>query len=97
MNASTPAKTAPSQPSNMPSDNPVRRVDVIDIEEIRRGFAEKEVKFCRCMTSKNFPYCDGSHAELNNKGITNVGPMVVKAAPLPETRDAESPENHPCG
>jgi len=84
--------------SNMPPDHPVRRVDVTDIEELRRRFAENgEVKFCRCMASKNFPYCDGSHVELNNKGVTNVGPVAVKSAPLPVTRDAEPSENCPRG
>lgn len=86
------------QPSNMPVDNPVRRVDFADVAELSKRFAENgEVKFCRCMASKQFPYCDGSHVELNKQGVTNVGPLVVKAAPLPKGKVVEgSASNMPA-
>jgi len=73
----------------MPGDNPVRRVDVADIEELQKRFQQNgDVKFCRCFASKQFPFCDGSHVELNKQGITNAGPIVVKAAPLPNLKEA---------
>merc|ERR1712110_388928 len=67
------------QPSNMPADNPVRRVDFTNIEDLTQYFTQDgEKKFCRCFASKNFPFCDGSHVELNKQGITNAGPLVIK-------------------
>jgi CDGSH-type Zn-finger protein len=93
----------PSQPSNMPPDNPVRRVDLTGIETLATKFTEGgEVKFCRCMGSKNFPYCDGTHVELNKQGITNAGPLVVgrefKATPAPSVTSGKAscaPSNVP--
>lgn len=76
------------QPSNMPPDNPVRRVDFTDIEALGERLAQDgKVMFCRCMASKSFPYCDGSHVELNKQGVTSAGPVVVKALPLPAVSD----------
>merc|ERR1712087_587992 len=67
------------QLSNMPPNNPVRRVDFADIDALRRALAvDGEKKFCRCFQSKQFPFCDGTHVELNKQGVTNVGPVVVK-------------------
>ncbi|CAH0552780.1 unnamed protein product [Brassicogethes aeneus] len=48
-------------------------VDTIDVEDI----AEKAA-FCRCWKSKNWPYCDGSHANHNKETGDNVGPVVIK-------------------
>ncbi|XP_064550020.1 CDGSH iron-sulfur domain-containing protein 2 homolog [Drosophila montana] len=48
-------------------------VDMVDIENI----ADKAA-FCRCWKTKNWPYCDGSHAEHNKNTGDNVGPIVVK-------------------
>ncbi|KAL7729378.1 hypothetical protein ACLKA6_008944 [Drosophila palustris] len=48
-------------------------VDMIDVEDI----AEKAA-FCRCWKTKNWPYCDGSHAEHNKQTGDNVGPVVIK-------------------
>ena len=65
----------------------MRRFDFADFEEIKRRFAENgEVKFCRCMASKSFPYCDGSNVELNIKGMSNAGLLVVNANP-PKLQD----------
>ena len=36
----------------------------------------KQVAFCRCWISQNFPYCDGSHRKLNEEG-DHVGPVIV--------------------
>jgi len=86
-----------AQPSNMPADNPVRRVDIADIEELNRRFRQNgDVKFCRCFASKQFPFCDGSHVELNKQGITNAGPLVVKAPPLPNIKDAVQSGSNSC-
>merc|ERR1712050_344543 len=77
----------------MPPDNPVRRVDFANFEDIKQRFErDGEVKFCRCMASKAFPFCDGSHVELNNNGSSNAGPLVVKADP-PKVKDIGQPEN----
>ncbi len=37
----------------------------------------KPVAFCRCWRSKNFPYCDGSHATWNGESGDNIGPLLV--------------------
>merc|ERR1711907_430109 len=84
---------AAGQPSNMPPGNPVRRVDFMEMETLATKFAEGgEVKMCRCFGSKNFPYCDGTHVELNKQGISNAGPLVIsrefKATPEPAVQDA---------
>ncbi|ENN79983.1 CDGSH iron-sulfur domain-containing protein 2 homolog [Dendroctonus ponderosae] len=48
-------------------------VDTIDVEDI----TDKAV-FCRCWKSKNWPYCDGSHAAHNKETGDNLGPVIVK-------------------
>ncbi|KAF7265441.1 hypothetical protein GWI33_021100 [Rhynchophorus ferrugineus] len=50
-------------------------VDTIDVEDISGKAA-----FCRCWKSKNWPYCDGSHAAHNKETGDNVGPVIVKKA-----------------
>ncbi|XP_011498081.1 PREDICTED: CDGSH iron-sulfur domain-containing protein 2 homolog [Ceratosolen solmsi marchali] len=47
-------------------------VDVLDIENITENVA-----FCRCWKTKNWPYCDGSHAGHNSKCNDNLGPLVI--------------------
>eukprot|EP00741_Cyanophora_paradoxa_P003577 tig00000093_g3475.t1 len=42
----------------------------------------KEVWICRCWQSSTFPYCDGAHKKLNEKG-DKVAPAGIKAADLP--------------
>lgn len=41
---------------------------------------EQLVDLCRCMQSKNFPFCDGTHKTLPS----NVGPVIVKLPPKEE-------------
>ncbi|KAG7308047.1 CDGSH iron-sulfur domain-containing protein 2 [Plutella xylostella] len=48
-------------------------VDFIDIEDIT-----DKASLCRCWRSKNWPYCDGSHGNLNKETGDNVGPVVVR-------------------
>ncbi|XP_063376893.1 CDGSH iron-sulfur domain-containing protein 2 homolog [Cydia fagiglandana] len=48
-------------------------VDFIDIEDI----TEKAV-LCRCWKTKNWPYCDGTHASHNKETGDNVGPAIVR-------------------
>ncbi|XP_030758233.1 CDGSH iron-sulfur domain-containing protein 2 homolog [Sitophilus oryzae] len=48
-------------------------VDTIDVEDI-----SEKAAFCRCWKSKNWPYCDGSHANHNKETGDNIGPVIVK-------------------
>eukprot|EP00290_Baffinella_frigidus_P014135 CAMPEP_0180140896 /NCGR_PEP_ID=MMETSP0986-20121125/14533_1 /TAXON_ID=697907 /ORGANISM="non described non described, Strain CCMP2293" /LENGTH=114 /DNA_ID=CAMNT_0022083541 /DNA_START=19 /DNA_END=363 /DNA_ORIENTATION=- len=34
--------------------------------------------FCMCRESKNFPYCDGSHVEINENTGSKFAPVVFK-------------------
>ena len=36
-----------------------------------------KVALCRCWRSKKFPYCDGSHRQLNEETGDQVGPIVI--------------------
>ncbi|XP_014225323.1 CDGSH iron-sulfur domain-containing protein 2 homolog [Trichogramma pretiosum] len=55
---------------NLKSD---KIVDVVDVEDITEKAA-----FCRCWKTKNWPYCDGSHAKHNKETGDNLGPLLVK-------------------
>lgn len=35
----------------------------------------ERIALCRCMKSKEFPFCDGTHKQLEG----NVGPAIVEA------------------
>ena len=41
----------------------------------------KTVAFCRCWQSAQFPYCDGTHKQMNAQTGDTVGPMIVKGGP----------------
>lgn len=41
--------------------------------------AGKRVAFCRCWQSDKFPYCDGTHRQVNAERDDNVGPVIVAA------------------
>lgn len=58
--------------SSVQLSNP-KVVDTIDVEDITEKAA-----FCRCWNSKNWPYCDGSHAKHNRNTGDNLGPVIVK-------------------
>ncbi|MEA3334895.1 MAG: CDGSH iron-sulfur domain-containing protein [Chloroflexota bacterium] len=45
-------------------------------EEVPAG---KVVALCRCWQSNKFPYCDGTHREVNAANNDNVGPAIIKA------------------
>ena len=65
-------------PSNMPPGEPTKRVEIIDIEDIKEHvLATGEVKFCRCWKSAEFPFCDGSHDGHNLACGDNTGPVVI--------------------
>ena len=64
--------------SNMPPADPVKRVDIMDVEALAAKVAEGPVALCRCYKSTTFPYCDGSHTAHNEATGDNVGPLVVK-------------------
>jgi L-lactate dehydrogenase (cytochrome) len=72
--------------SNMPPADPVKRVDIMDVEALAAKVAEGPVALCRCYKSTTFPYCDGSHTAHNEATGDNVGPLVVKAGLAPEQR-----------
>jgi CDGSH-type Zn-finger protein len=65
-------------PSTVPDNKPVRRVDVLNITEVRALLeTQKQVQVCRCFASKTFPFCDGSHNAHNKATGDNVGPVVI--------------------
>jgi len=39
----------------------------------------ERVALCRCMRSKNFPFCDGTHKTVEG----NTGPVIVEALATP--------------
>ena len=64
----------------MPLDNPSRRVDTIDFDDVVAKVADgQKVALCRCYRSSNFPYCDGSHVKHNEETGDNIAPVVVTA------------------
>ncbi|KAG5177172.1 CDGSH iron sulfur domain-containing protein 1 [Tribonema minus] len=60
-------------------DNPkvVDKVGFTEIEELPSCKKNGTAVFCRCWKSKNFPYCDGSHATHNRETGDNVGPLII--------------------
>merc|ERR1711871_97071 len=66
-------------PSTMPPDQPSKRVDFANVNEVRTKAKTKPVSICRCYKSKAFPYCDGSHRAHNAETGDNVGPLIVHA------------------
>lgn len=72
--------------STVPPDNPSRRVDVVDFDEvIAKVKAGQKVALCRCYKSKKFPYCDGSHVAHNEETGDNIAPAVVTGG-LPDDK-----------
>jgi hypothetical protein len=53
-------------------------VDKVEIEDINVDLAKGKF-MCRCWKSKNWPYCDGAHAEHNKLTGDNVGPLAIVA------------------
>ena len=41
----------------------------------------KTVAFCRCWQSQKFPYCDGTHKQVNATTGDSIGPVIVKGGP----------------
>jgi CDGSH-type Zn-finger protein len=46
------------------------------------------VKLCRCMRSKEMPFCDGIHKSLSD---TNAGPVIVEVSLPVEAGDPSKP------
>ena len=66
-------------PSNVPPEEPIRRADGLDLEELRTIVdVDEEAKICRCFRSGTFPLCDGSHVKHNTETGDNVAPLVVR-------------------
>eukprot|EP00892_Ulva_mutabilis_P012875 jgi/Ulvmu1/9960/UM059_0008.1 len=76
--------------STVPPDNPSRRVDVVDFDEVvAKVKAGQKVALCRCYKSKKFPYCDGSHIAHNEETGDNIAPAVVTDGIPDEKRGLE--------
>ncbi|GIV08999.1 MAG: hypothetical protein KatS3mg019_1090 [Fimbriimonadales bacterium] len=43
----------------------------------------ERVALCRCMQSAEFPFCDGTHKQLDN----NTGPAIIEALTEPTETD----------
>ena len=54
----------------------VDKATIKDLEKAMKANGDKPLSICRCWKSKNWPYCDATHAKLNQAG-ENVGPFVV--------------------
>jgi CDGSH-type Zn-finger protein len=48
----------------------------------------QRIKLCRCMKSKEMPFCDGTHKSLSD---TNAGPVIVEVFPLSEVENQPDP------
>mmetsp|Transcript_29661 Transcript_29661/g.59545 ORF Transcript_29661/g.59545 Transcript_29661/m.59545 type:complete len:105 (+) Transcript_29661:172-486(+) len=67
------------QPINKTVKKDVEKVvDKVSLDELKKKTEDgKPVAYCRCWRSKNFPYCDGSHAAWNKESGDNTGPLLV--------------------
>jgi CDGSH-type Zn-finger protein len=45
----------------------------------------ERVALCRCMRSKNFPFCDGTHKTVEG----NTGPVIVEALATPSEAERD--------
>lgn len=43
----------------------------------------ERVALCRCMKSKDFPFCDGTHKQIDG----NTGPVIIEALKEPANED----------
>jgi len=78
--------------SNMPKNDPTKRVDTVDIEElVSQSLSGEEIKFCRCYRSSRFPLCDGAHNAHNKEAGDNAGPVVIKSFPPSDKRPTLPP------
>lgn len=74
-------------PSTMPPDNPSRRVDIVDFDEVlAKVKAGQKVALCRCYKSAKFPYCDGAHIKHNEETGDNIAPVVITSGLDPAQR-----------
>jgi CDGSH-type Zn-finger protein len=48
----------------------------------------ERVKLCRCMRSKEMPFCDGIHKTLSD---TNAGPVIVEVLQLEKEENRATP------
>ena len=64
--------------SNIRMNEPkvVDKATIKELEKALKANDNKPLSICRCWKSKNWPYCDATHAKLNKAG-ENVGPFVV--------------------
>lgn len=49
----------------------------VDSEALDASDVHGLERFCRCLKSKQFPYCDGSHVQHNLKNKNKIYPLVL--------------------
>lgn len=64
----------PAKPARFNTSIKLDEAKVVDKVNVDK--TEKKV-LCRCWKSKNFPYCDGSHAKYNEETGDNLGPVII--------------------
>uniref|UniRef100_A0A061S3A4 Mitochondrial cytochrome n=1 Tax=Tetraselmis sp. GSL018 TaxID=582737 RepID=A0A061S3A4_9CHLO len=81
--------------SNAPPENPTKRADMLDVEDMKKLVDEKGVvALCRCFRSSTFPLCDGSHNKHNEETGDNAGPLLLKRLPKEgDGNDAKKPSD----
>lgn len=66
------AKPYTEQPANELFDFQENGNQAVDADDI--GCC---TKFCRCLRSKKFPYCDNSHLQYNADNCDNIKPLIL--------------------
>ena len=49
------------------------------VDKIEIPNSPSSISICRCGLSKNFPFCDGSHNQME-KNASGLGPVIISIA-----------------